>query len=120
MQKRYNGCWRTAPTATLATKTERRRRRSGARTRRLYGCLRNNERNGISTESLARSDPRKEKFMTFDIQRLVEFDFLRATEIAALNCMQWIGKGDKERADAAACDAIRGMFDLMDICGEVV
>src|SRR5689334_16370004 len=55
-----------------------------------------------------------------DIQRLHEFDFLRATEIAALNCMQWIGKGDKEAADAAACDAIRGMFDLMDICGEVV
>lgn len=58
--------------------------------------------------------------MTFDVQRLVEFDFLRATEIAALNCMQWIGKGDKESADAAACDAIRGMFDITDISGEVV
>ena len=58
--------------------------------------------------------------MASDIQRLVEFDFLRATEIAALNCMQWIGKGDKEAADAAACDAIRGMFDLMEISGEVV
>ena len=58
--------------------------------------------------------------MTLDIQRLIEFDFLRATEIAALNCMQWIGKGDKEAADAAACDAIRGMFDLMDMSGEVV
>jgi fructose-1,6-bisphosphatase II len=34
--------------------------------------------------------------------------------------MQWIGKGDKEAADAAACDAIRGMFDLMDMRGEVV
>jgi fructose-1,6-bisphosphatase II len=58
--------------------------------------------------------------MAFDIQRLVEFDFLRATEIAALNCMQWMGKGDKEAADAAACDAIRGMFDIMDISGDVV
>ena len=58
--------------------------------------------------------------MSADVQRLHEFDFLRATEIAALNCMQWIGKGDKEAADAAACDAIRGMFDLMDIRGEVV
>src|ERR1700677_4193343 len=57
---------------------------------------------------------------SFDIQRLVEFDFLRATEIAALNCMQWMGKGNKEAADAAACDAMRGMFDLMDIRGEVV
>lgn len=58
--------------------------------------------------------------MAFDIQRLVEFDFLRATEIAALNCMEWMGKGDKEAADAAACDAIRGMFDITDVCGEVV
>jgi fructose-1,6-bisphosphatase II len=57
--------------------------------------------------------------MSIDVQRLIEFDFLRATEIAALNCMQWIGKGNKEAADAAACDAIRGMFDLMDMCGEV-
>ncbi len=58
--------------------------------------------------------------MTADIQRLLEFDFLRATEIAALNCMQWLGKGDKDAADASACDAIRGMFDLTDMCGEVV
>src|SRR4051812_15880185 len=60
------------------------------------------------------------ELMISDIQRLVEFDFLRATEIAALNCMQWMGKGDKEAADAAACDTIRGMFDITDICGEVV
>lgn len=58
--------------------------------------------------------------MKFDVQRLLEFDFLRATEIAALNCMQWMGKGDKEAADAAACDAIRGMFDIADVRGEVV
>jgi len=55
-----------------------------------------------------------------DIERSLEFDFLRATEIAALNTLQWLGKGDKEAADAAACDAIRGMFDLMDIRGEIV
>jgi fructose-1,6-bisphosphatase II len=34
--------------------------------------------------------------------------------------MKWIGKGDKEAGDAAACDAIRGMFDIMNIRGEVV
>jgi fructose-1,6-bisphosphatase II len=55
-----------------------------------------------------------------DVQRLLEFDFLRATEIAALNSMQWVGKGDKAAADAAACDAIRGMFDITEMCGEVV
>jgi len=55
-----------------------------------------------------------------DLERSIEMDFLRATEMAALNTMQFLGKGRKEEADAAACDAIRGMFDLMDICGEVV
>lgn len=55
-----------------------------------------------------------------DVERQIEMDFLRATETGALNTLQWMGKGEKEKADEAACDAIRGMFDLMDICGEVV
>src|ERR1700747_773590 len=55
-----------------------------------------------------------------DYERIVEIDFLRATEAAALNTLPWIGRGEKEKADAAACDAIRGMFDLMNISGEVV
>ena len=50
-----------------------------------------------------------------DFERLIEMDFLRATELAALNTLQWLGKGEKEKADEAASDAIRGMFDLMDI-----
>jgi len=55
-----------------------------------------------------------------DIERIIEFDFVRGTEAAALNSLRWLGRGDKEAADAAACDAMRGMFDLMNICGEVV
>jgi len=55
-----------------------------------------------------------------DMERVIELDFVRATEHAALNSIQWLGRGEKELADAAACDAIRGMFDLMNICGEVV
>ena len=55
-----------------------------------------------------------------DIERVIELDFVRATEAAALNSLRWLGRGDKEAADAAACDAMRGMFDLMNICGEVV
>src|SRR6266704_1614204 len=55
-----------------------------------------------------------------DIERIIEFDFVRATEAAALNSLRWLGRGDKEAADAAACDAMRGMFDLMNVCGEVV
>ena len=54
-----------------------------------------------------------------DVERQIELDFLRATEIAALNTLQWLGKGQKELADAAACDAIRGMFDLIDMRGEI-
>jgi len=55
-----------------------------------------------------------------DVERIIEFDFVRATEAAALNSLPWLGRGEKEKADAAACDAMRGMFDLMNICGEVV
>ncbi|WP_218280982.1 hypothetical protein [Verrucomicrobium spinosum] len=31
-----------------------------------------------------------------DIERLIQLDFLRATEVAALNVMKWVGKGNKE------------------------
>src|SRR3979490_1138119 len=64
--------------------------------------------------------PRLPKQNYYDIERITEFDFVRATGAAARNSLRWLGPGDKEQADAAACDAIRGMFDLMNICGEVV
>lgn len=57
--------------------------------------------------------------MAQDPERTIEFEFLRATEGAALNAVHWLGKGEKELGDAAACDAIRGMFDLMDMQGEI-
>jgi fructose-1,6-bisphosphatase II len=63
-----------------------------------------------SHESLTATDP----------ERTIEFEFVRATENAALNVLHWLGRGNKEKADAAACDAINGVFDLVDICGEVV
>ncbi len=52
-----------------------------------------------------------------DAEWLLGYDFVRATESAALNTFKWIGKGDKIAADAAATDAIRGMLNLMDMCG---
>jgi fructose-1,6-bisphosphatase II len=61
-------------------------------------------------ESLTATDP----------ERTIEFEFVRATENAALSVLPWLGRGEKEKADAAACDAISGVFDLVDICGEVV
>ena len=57
---------------------------------------------------------------TADPERTVEFEFLRATENAALNVLPWLGRGEKEKADAAACDAMTGVFDQVDIAGEVV
>ncbi len=64
--------------------------------------------------------PRLPKQNYPDIERIIELDFVRATEAAALNSLRWLGRGEKEKADLAACDAMRGMFDLMNICGEVV
>ena len=52
--------------------------------------------------------------------RLVQFDFLRATEMAAVSCIRWIGKGSKEAADAAACDAIREVFSRIEMRGEII
>jgi fructose-1,6-bisphosphatase II len=62
----------------------------------------------------------EESLSVADPERTVEFEFIRATENAALNVMPWMGRGEKEKADAAACDAINGVFDLVDIAGEVV
>ena len=55
-----------------------------------------------------------------DTERTLEFEFVRATENAALNSVHWLGRGEKELADAAACDAIYGVFDSVNICGQVV
>jgi hypothetical protein len=40
------------------------------------------------------------------LERVLEFEFVRATENAALNAIHWLGRGEKEKGDAAACDAI--------------
>jgi fructose-1,6-bisphosphatase II len=50
-------------------------------------------------------------------EELIGMDLLRACEGAALHVFRWIGKGDKIAADAAATDALRGMLQLMDMCG---
>src|SRR6202043_3490346 len=66
------------------------------------------------------ADPMSESLSATDPERTVEFEFVRATENAALNVVHWLGRGEKEKADEAACDAIHGAFDSVDICGEVV
>jgi fructose-1,6-bisphosphatase II len=57
---------------------------------------------------------------SLDLERVLEFEFVRATENASLNAIHWLGRGEKEKGDAAACDAIYGVFDRLDIRAQVV
>ena len=54
-----------------------------------------------------------------DPERAIDLDLVRCTENAALAAWTHFGKGDKNRADYAASDAIRGMFQLIDCKGLV-
>ena len=54
------------------------------------------------------------------MDRNLVLEFARVTEAAALNCAQWIGKGEKNLADGAAVEAMRKMFDTVSIDGTVV
>src|SRR4051812_12666782 len=56
---------------------------------------------------------------SIDLERLVGLEFIRATESGALSAYKWMGKGDKDSADYAACDAIRGLFDTVKLSGLV-
>lgn len=54
------------------------------------------------------------------MNRDLGLNLARVTEAAALAAGKWLGKGDKNAADQAAVDAMRRMFDTMDIDGTVV
>ena len=58
-------------------------------------------------------------FRLHDPERLFDLDLVRCTENGALAASKWIGKGNKNAADQAASDAIRGMFRLIDCQGIV-
>lgn len=44
----------------------------------------------------------------------------RVTEMAAIECGKWMGRGDKIAADQAAVNGMRRMFDTIDIDGTIV
>jgi len=52
--------------------------------------------------------------------RKLALEFARVTEAAALASARWMGRGDKIAADDAATNAMRAVFDTIDIDGEVV
>lgn len=54
------------------------------------------------------------------MDRNLALNLARVTESAALAAARYLGRGDKEAADQAAVDAMRKMFDTVDVDGEVV
>jgi fructose-1,6-bisphosphatase II len=52
--------------------------------------------------------------------RNVALELVRVTEAAAMGAARWIGRGDKEAADQAAVDAMRGVLDTVQMRGVVV
>jgi fructose-1,6-bisphosphatase II len=52
-----------------------------------------------------------------DPERLIDLDLVRCTENAALAAWEYFGRGDKNAADGAASNAIRGMFQRVDCKG---
>ncbi len=54
------------------------------------------------------------------MRKEIALDFARVTEAAALAAYKWIGRGDKEKADNAAVQAMRNVLNRMKIDGEIV
>lgn len=54
------------------------------------------------------------------MKRGLAFNFTRVTEAAALAAYQWLGRGDKNAADAAAVETMRVMLNQLEIDGEIV
>lgn len=50
----------------------------------------------------------------------IHLDFLRVTEAAALSSARWVGKGDRNSADQAACEAMRTTLNELDMHGVIV
>ena len=54
------------------------------------------------------------------MDRNLVMNLARVTEAAALSSAPWLGRGEKNAADGAAVEAMRRMFDTVDIEGTVV
>ena len=54
------------------------------------------------------------------MDRNLALEFVRVTEAAAIAAAHWIGRGDKNKADGAAVDAMRSRFNQIDFSGTVV
>ncbi|MDP3646106.1 MAG: class II fructose-bisphosphatase [bacterium] len=54
------------------------------------------------------------------MDRNLALEFVRVTEAAAYAAAKWIGKGDKNKADGAAVDAMRERLNEIDFSGTIV
>ncbi len=54
------------------------------------------------------------------LDRVLVLEIARVTEAAAIAAARWRGRGDKEKADKAAVDAMRRELGRLNICGRVV
>lgn len=54
------------------------------------------------------------------MDRNLALEFIRVTEAAAIAAAHWIGRGDKNKADGAAVNAMRARFNQIDFSGTVV
>ena len=54
------------------------------------------------------------------MKRELSLEFVRVTEAAAIAAARSVGRGDKNGTDGLAVDAMRKMFDTVNISGKVV
>ena len=54
------------------------------------------------------------------MDRNLALEFVRATEAGAIAAARWMGKGDKNSADAAAVDEIRSRLNSINFSGKIV
>jgi len=54
------------------------------------------------------------------MRRDLAFNFSRVTEAAALAGYNWLGRGDKNKADGAAVEVMRAMLNKIEFDGEIV
>ena len=54
------------------------------------------------------------------MDRNLALEFVRVTEAAAIEAARWIGRGDKNKADGAAVNAMRARLNQIDFSGTVV
>ena len=54
------------------------------------------------------------------MKRELAIEFSRVTEAAALAAYKWLGRGDKNKADAAAVHTMRTLLNQVEIDGEIV